>query len=132
MAPKVQQPAPVWENIPTVFPGGKIGKSSLSDYKGQWVFLFFYPLDFTFVCPTEICAFSDNVEKFKALKCQVLGCSVDSEYTHVAWCNTARNKGGLGPMEIPLIADLTRGLCKKYDCLIDAGHACRATFLIDP
>ena len=81
---------------------------SLSDYRGKYVVLFFYPLDFTFVCPTEIIAFSDAADRFEALGVQLLGCSVDSHYTHLAWRNVPRNQGGLGDIRYPLISDLDK------------------------
>jgi len=93
--------------------------------------LFFYPLDFTFVCPTEIIAFSDAIEQFEALDVQVLGCSVDSQYTHLAWRNTPRSQGGLGEIRYPLIADLDKQIAKAYDVLLPSGIALRGLFLID-
>src|SRR4051794_35324033 len=86
----------------------------LSDYKGKYVVLFFYPLDFTFVCPTEIIEFSDRADDFRKVGCEVLGASIDSKFSHLAWVQTPRNKGGLGNMNIPLIADLSRQLSKDY------------------
>ena len=79
--------------------------------------LFFYPLDFTFVCPTEIIAFSDHAEDFRKLGCEVLGVSVDSQFTHLAWINTPRKEGGLGPLNIPLPADVTKSLSQNYSML---------------
>jgi len=107
---------------------------SLSDLKGKWVILFFYPLDFTFVCPTEIIGFSDSVEKFEKLNAKVIGVSVDSEFTHMAWMATPKNEGGLGKdLKVPLIADLGRRMAYAYDVMLeDAGHTMRALFLIDP
>ena len=81
--------------------------------------LFFYPLDFTFVCPTEITAFSDNIEKFRALNAEVIGVSVDSKFSHLAWINTARDQGGLGETRFPLVADLTKSIARKYNVLIE-------------
>ena len=92
---------------------------SLSDYTGKYVVLFFYPLDFTFVCPTEIIAFSDRVADFEAINTQVIAASCDSKYTHLAWTNTPRNKGGLGDMKIPIIADVTKKLATEYGVLIE-------------
>lgn len=104
---------------------------SLSDYRGKYVVLFFYPLDFTFVCPTEIIAFSDAADQFEALGVQVLGCSVDSHYTHLAWRNVPRNQGGLGDIRYPLIADLDKKISTAYDVLLPGGVALRGLFLID-
>ena len=98
--------------------------------------LFFYPLDWTFVCPTEIIAFSDRVEEFKKIDVEVLGCSVDSAFSHLHWINTPRNKGGLGGLKYPLLADITKSIAKDYEVLIeegdDAGIALRGLFIISP
>ena len=104
----------------------------LSDYRGKWVVLFFYPLDFTFVCPTEITAFSDRYEEFRKLGCEVLGCSIDSKFTHLAWINTPRNKGGIGQIAFPLLADVKKTISAEYGVLLDAGIALRGLFLINP
>lgn len=104
---------------------------SLSDYRGKYVVLFFYPLDFTFVCPTEIIAFSDAADRFEALGVQLLGCSVDSHYTHLAWRNVPRNQGGLGDIRYPLISDLDKKISTAYDVLLPGGVALRGLFLID-
>jgi peroxiredoxin (alkyl hydroperoxide reductase subunit C) len=110
-------------------------KIRLSDYQGKYVVLFFYPLDFTFVCPTEIVQFSDRVNEFRALNCEVLGASIDSQFSHMEYTKKDRKKGGLGKMEIPLIADVTKNIARTYGCLIengsDAGVALRATYIID-
>ena len=105
----------------------------LSDYKGSnYVVLFFYPLDFTFVCPTEITAFSDKYEEFKALDTEVLGVSVDSEFSHLAWIQTPRNQGGVGDLNYPLVADLKKEISTAYNVLDpDAGVALRGLFIID-
>jgi len=105
---------------------------SLSDYKGKWIVLFFWPLDFTFVCPTEITAFSDRIEEFRKLGVEVLGCSVDSQYTHLAWVNTPRKEGGLGDIAYPLIADINKSIARDYEVLLEAGIALRGLFLINP
>jgi alkyl hydroperoxide reductase subunit AhpC len=104
---------------------------ALSDYRGKYVVLFFYPLDFTFVCPTEIIAFSEAAGQFEPLGVQILGCSVDSHFTHLAWRNTPRNQGGLGDIRYPLIADLDKNVAKLYDVLLPNGIALRGLFLID-
>merc|ERR1712126_497567 len=98
---QIQKPAPEFE-CKALIPGGEFKTIKLSDYKGKYVVLFFYPMDFTFVCPTEIIAFSDRVDEFKAIGCEVMACSTDSVYSHLAWVNTPRKQGGLGPMKIPL------------------------------
>lgn len=103
----------------------------LSDYRGKYVVLFFYPLDFTFVCPTEITAFSDKIKEFESRNTVVLGCSVDSEHSHLAWINTSRKDGGLGGLTYPLIADLKKEIARAYDVLFDDSIALRGTFLID-
>ncbi|MCE9533532.1 MAG: peroxiredoxin [Planctomycetes bacterium] len=105
---------------------------NLTDYRGKYVCLFFYPLDFTFVCPTEIIAFSDKVAEFEKRNCQVLGVSIDSHFTHMAWIKTPRVDGGLGALKYPLVADLTKQISRDYGVLIEeAGIALRGLFLID-
>lgn len=104
----------------------------LSDYKGKkYVVLFFYPLDFTFVCPTEITAFSDRYAEFKALNTEVLGVSIDSQFTHLAWIQTDRKSGGLGDLKYPLVADLKKEISTHYQVLNDEGIALRGLFIID-
>ncbi|MEM6251983.1 MAG: peroxiredoxin [Cyanobacteria bacterium P01_D01_bin.156] len=104
----------------------------LSDYRGQYVVLFFYPLDFTFVCPTEITAFSDRYSEFKDLKTEVLGVSVDSEFSHLAWIQTERKAGGLGDLAYPLVSDIKKEISSAYNVLEpEAGVALRGLFLID-
>jgi alkyl hydroperoxide reductase subunit AhpC/dienelactone hydrolase len=124
-------PAPKFEADALV--GHEFKKISLADFKGKYVVLFFYPLDFTFVCPTEILAFSDRAEEFRKLNCEVVGASVDSLYSHLAWVNTPRKQGGLGgALHIPLIADLTQAISRDYDVLIEgAGHTLRGLFIIN-
>lgn len=107
---------------------GDFKKVSLTDYSGKWVVFFFYPLDFTFVCPTEILEFSKRHEEFKKLNAVVLGCSVDSKYSHKEWIN-----GTLGTLTYPLLSDMSREVTRKYSALIEgASHSTRATFIIDP
>lgn len=130
MSVLVTKPAPEF-TAQAVMPDGSFKQISLSDYKGKQVLLFFYPLDFTFVCPTEIIAFSESQAEFEKLGVQVLGCSVDSHYTHLAWRNVPRNEGGIGEIRYPLIADLNKEIARKYDVLLDAGIALRGLFLID-
>lgn len=94
--------------------------------------LFFYPLDFTFVCPTEIVQFSDKAKDFRAEDCEVVGCSIDSQYTHMEYCKKDRKKGGLGNMDIPLLADVNKHIAISYGALIpEDGIALRATYIID-
>ncbi|MFH2202030.1 MAG: peroxiredoxin [Elusimicrobiota bacterium] len=112
---------------------GKLFKEiKLSDYKGKWLVLFFYPLDFTFVCPTEITAFSDRIQDFKKLGAEVLGASIDSQFTHLAWINTPRKEGGLGTIEYPLLADVSKQIATDYGVLAEGGIALRGLFLINP
>ncbi len=112
---------------------GEITEFDSTSLRGSWTVLFFYPLDFTFVCPTEILAFSDAAEDFAKVGAKIVGASVDSVYTHLAWINTPREKGGLGPINIPLVADLGKTIAKDYDVLDEnAGVAFRGVFIIDP
>ena len=105
----------------------------LSQYRGKYVVLFFYPLDFTFVCPTEITAFSDRYGEFSSKDTEVLGVSVDSEYSHLAWLQTDREAGGLGDVAYPLVSDLNKTIAKDYNVLDEeAGVAVRGLFIIDP
>ena len=103
----------------------------LSDFRGKYVVLFFYPLDFTFVCPSEIIAFDKALAKFQAKNCEVIGVSVDSQFSHWAWKNTAVNDGGIGNIQYPLVADLDKKISRQYGVLLDMGVALRGTFLID-
>jgi len=115
-----------------VMPDGSIKEDfSLSDYKGQYVVLFFYPLDFTFVCPSELIAHDHRVKDFAALNTQVIGVSIDSQFTHHAWRETPVNKGGIGQVSYPLVADTKQKIMKKYDVRHPDGVALRGTFLID-
>jgi peroxiredoxin (alkyl hydroperoxide reductase subunit C) len=105
----------------------------LADYKGKWLVMFFYPLDFTFVCPTEILAFSEAVPRFRQVGAEILGVSTDSKFSHRAWIKTPRNQNGLGELNFPLAADLTREVSRKYGVLIeDKGIALRGLFIVDP
>lgn len=106
---------------------------SLSDYIGKWLVMFFYPLDFTFVCPTEITGISDRADEFKKLGAEILGVSVDSKYSHKAWIEKSREDGGLGPINYPLASDITKDVSRKYGVLIEEdGIALRGLFIIDP
>ena len=111
---------------------GQIKDISLRDYRGKYIVLLFYPADFTFVCPTELIAFSDRADEFKRENCEVIAVSTDSEFTHLAWTNTPREKGGLGQMNIPLLADRTQDISTRYGVLKkDEGVAFRGLFIID-
>lgn len=128
---KVTAAAPYFKATAVV--DGDFKEVSLDQYKGKWLVLFFYPLDFTFVCPTEIIAFSDRVKEFRDINCEVACCSVDSQYTHLAWITMPRKEGGLGPMKIPVISDLTKSISRDYGVLLEgAGIALRGLFIIDP
>ncbi len=105
---------------------------SLEDYKGKWLVLFFYPLDFTFVCPTEINAFSDEIDKFKKIGAEVLGVSVDSKFSHNAWAKTPRKEGGIQGLKYPLLADINKSIANDYGVLLPGGIALRGLFVIDP
>ena len=105
---------------------------SLSQYRGKYVVLFFYPLDFTFVCPTEITAFSDRYTDFSSKNCEILGVSVDSKFSHLAWIQTPRNQGGIGDINYPLVADLNKEIGNAFNILDDEGKALRGLYLIDP
>ena len=130
MAVHVQKEAPAFTAQAVV--GGEFKPISLADYSGKYVVLFFYPLDFTFVCPTEIIAFSDRIEEFQRRGVQVLGVSTDSRFSHKAWIDTPRTKGGLGELKYPLIEDLTKSMARNYGVLIEEiGIALRGLFLID-
>ena len=127
---QVGQLAPDFEAI-AVF-GQEFEKVKLSDYqKKKYVVLFFYPLDFTFVCPTEITAFSDRFSEFATLETEILGVSVDSEFSHLAWLQTKRDEGGLGNLNYPLVSDLKKEISAAYNVLTDEGIALRGLFLID-
>ncbi len=105
---------------------------SLSDFKGKkYVVLFFYPLDFTFVCPTELHAFQEKLEDFTKRDVEVIGCSIDSKFSHYAWLNTPKNKGGIEGVKYTLISDIHRTIARDYDVLSDGGVAFRGLFLID-
>ncbi len=130
MSHLVTQPAPNF-TAQAVMPDGSFQELSLSQFKGQHVLLFFYPLDFTFVCPTEIIAFSDAAKRFEALGVQLLSCSVDSHFTHLAWRNVPRSEGGLGDIQYPMVADLNKQIASDYHVLLEGGIALRGLFLID-
>ena len=126
----VQKEAPCFK-AQTVMPDGSFKEVSLADYRGKYVLLFFYPLDFTFVCPTEIIAFSDAVAAFEEREVQLLSCSVDSHFTHLAWRNVPREKGGLGDIKYPMVADLNKQIAQDYGVLADGAIALRGLYIID-
>ena len=114
-----------------VYGNNEIKELKLSQFKGKPVVLFFYPLDFTFVCPSEILAFDRALPKFKEKNCEIIGVSIDSQFSHWAWKNTPINQGGIGNVQFPLVADLDKNISRQYGVLLDAGIALRGTFLID-
>jgi peroxiredoxin (alkyl hydroperoxide reductase subunit C) len=128
--PQVTSLAPDFKATAVI--GESFKEIKLSDYKGKWVALFFYPLDFTFVCPTEIIEYDTKLDEFKKLGAEVLGVSIDSEYSHLAWKKTSRKEGGIGDVKYPLIADVTKEISKSFGVLLDTGVALRGTFIIDP
>lgn len=144
----VTKPAPDFKAT-AIMPDNSFKDISIADYKGKKVVLFFYPLDFTFVCPTEIIAFDHRLDEFKKRGVEVLGCSIDSQFSHLAWKNTDVNDGGIGQVQYPIIADLDKSIARAYDVLLGSepasiitdedeyestvggGVALRASFLID-
>ncbi|KAM4818993.1 peroxiredoxin-4 isoform 1-T1 [Thomomys bottae] len=127
---KISKPAPYWEGTAVI--DGEFKELKLTDYRGKYLVFFFYPLDFTFVCPTEINAFGDRIEEFRSINTEVVACSVDSQFTHLAWINTPRKQGGLGSIKIPLLSDLTHQISKDYGVYLEeAGHTLRGLFIID-
>src|SRR5437660_10813886 len=127
----IQKEAPGFE-AEAVYPEGVIGPINLYDYRGKYVVLFFYPMDFTFVCPTEIVAFSEQIAEFQKRGAVVLGVSLDSVHSHFAWRYTLRREGGIGWITYPLVSDLDKSIACSYGLLFDRPSvALRATFLID-
>ena len=127
---RVTLPAPAFSGM--AYAEGTFKKLSLADYSGKYVVLFFYPLDFTFVCPTEICAFNDAAAHFKEVGCEVIACSVDSHFTHMEYTKKARSDGGIGEMDIPMLSDLTKTISSDYGVLTpDGAISFRGTFTID-
>jgi peroxiredoxin (alkyl hydroperoxide reductase subunit C) len=131
MSVLVTQPAPDF-TAAAVLPDGSIKEDfKLSDLRGKYVVLFFYPLDFTFVCPSEIIAHDHRVSKFKELGVEVVGVSIDSQFSHFAWRETPVEKGGIGRVGFPLVADIKHEITKAYGIEHPAGVALRGSFLID-
>lgn len=130
MSVQIGKPAP--DFTATAVVNGQFEQVKLSQYRGKNVVLFFWPLDFTFVCPTEIVAFSDAAQQFNERNTQLLGASIDSQFTHLAWQQRPRTEGGLGKINFPMIADVTHSICRSYgvECE-EAGVAFRGLFLID-
>ncbi len=128
---RVGQPAPDFTAAAVI--DQEFSEVQLSAYRGQYVVLFFYPLDFTFICPGEVMAFHDQHAAFQALHTVVLGISVDSQYSHLAWIQTDRQSGGVGDLSYPLVSDITKEISAAYNVLEpSAGVALRGLFIIDP
>ena len=136
MLAQVGKPAPDFslESTKDAKNSRELGKRiKLSDYRGKWLIFFFYPLDFTFVCPTEITALSDRASELGALDAHILGCSTDSVHSHFAWINTPREKNGIAGLQYPLVADYTKETARAYGVLNEeTGVAQRGLFIIDP
>lgn len=131
MSVHVTKPAPDF-TATAVMPDNSFNDTfSLADYKGKYVVLFFYPLDFTFVCPSEILAFNEKLGEFHARNCEVIGVSVDSHFSHWAWKNTPVNKGGIGNIQYPLVADITKNIAREYGVLFNDAIALRGLFILD-
>jgi peroxiredoxin (alkyl hydroperoxide reductase subunit C) len=131
MAVLVGKQAPDF-NATAVFGNNEMKPLKLSDYKGKYVVMFFYPLDFTFVCPSELIAFDHRLDEFRQRGVEVIGVSIDSQFTHLAWKNTPIEKGGIGQVQYPLVADIKHEICRAYDVEFEAaGVAFRGSFLID-
>ena len=134
--PAVRKLAPAF-TAPAIV-NGATKQIALADYAGKYVVLFWYPLDFTFVCPTEITAFSDRAADFRAINAEVVGISIDSTFSHLAWINTPRNKGGLGAMNIPLVGDISKTVSNAYGMVVEDpaddmhGVTLRGTVIISP
>lgn len=128
--------APSFKNLNAVV-DGEFKTVSLSDYKDKYLVIVFYPFDFTYVCPTELIAFSDNVKRFRDIGAEVVGVSTDSHHTHLAWIKTARDNGGLGKIDYPLIADISKSMSRDYGVLVENkddgmyGAALRGLFIVD-
>ena len=129
MSAFVSAPAPDFST--EAYVNGEFRKVSLSDFKGKKLVLFFYPLDFTFVCPTEILAFADRIDEFKKRQTEVVGVSVDSQFTHRAWAQVDRKEGGIKGVTFPLLADLNKKIASDYGVLMPEGIALRGLFIVN-
>lgn len=128
--PEIGKPAPDFSGVAVI--DGAFKDIKLSDYKGKYVILFFYPLDFTFVCPTEIIAFSERAQEFKSLNTEVIAASTDSHFSHLAWSNLSRKEGGLGKLNIPLLSDKNTKISRTYGVYRESdGITLRGLFIID-
>jgi peroxiredoxin (alkyl hydroperoxide reductase subunit C) len=130
MSTLVTKPAPAFK-AKAVLPDGSFGEVDLAKYRGKHVIVYFYPLAFTFVCPTEIIAFDKKIAEFKARNCEIVGVSVDSHHTLAAWRNTPVKEGGIGAIRHPVVADLSKNIARDYGILFDEEVALRGLFLID-
>lgn len=128
---QVGQEAPDFEAVAVMPDNNFKDDFKLSDYRGKYVVLYFYPLDFTFVCPTEILEFNRKLARFKAKGVEVIGVSIDSQFSHWAWKNTPVEQGGIGDIQYPLVADINKTISQAYGVLLPGGVALRGTFLID-
>lgn len=132
----IRQKAPTFSG--KAYWNGEFKSIALEDFRGKWVVLFFYPLDNTFVCPTEIVSFNDHSPKFEEINTQVIACSIDSHFSHMEWAKKPRDQGGLAPMKIPMLADLSQSISARYGVRINDeldemhGVSLRGTFIIDP
>jgi peroxiredoxin (alkyl hydroperoxide reductase subunit C) len=130
-----RQKAPFWSGTAVI--NEKFHKINSEEYKGKWVVLLFYPFDFTYVCPTELVAFSDAIKQFREINTEVIGVSTDSHFTHLAWIRTPRSQGGVGKLNIPLLADISKTVSKNYKVLVEDetddlyGASLRGLFIID-
>lgn len=130
-----RQKAPYWSGI--AVDNEKFVKKSSEEYKGKYLVLVFYPFDFTYVCPTELIAYSESIDKFKQINTNVVGISTDSHFTHLAWIKTPRSEGGVGKLKFPLVADISKNISKNYGVLVEDesddlyGAALRGLFIID-
>jgi len=131
--PLVGQMAPAFEMLSTKNLDSLEETVRLGDYRGKWLVMFFYPADFTFVCPTEILALQERLQEFRDLDAEVLGVSCDSVHSHKAWLGTPRSENGLGGLDYPLAADFTKAAAREYDVLVEAtGQTLRGLFIVDP
>lgn len=127
----IQKEAPDFTAL-AVMPDGSFKEVSLKDYRGKYVVLFFYPLDFTFVCPTELIALDERIEDFKSRNAEVIAISIDSQYSHYAWRSVPKEKGGVGELKYPLVADLDKSISRQYGVLLEKpGISLRGLFIID-